>query len=129
MAETKSKPSELTERGRFWHKHLKAWNKTSLSQAEYCRRHDLSLPAFGWWKQRLARIFAHKSARSKRSSTTTTLKSEPFIKVNAAETDSLFTASSCVYEIALPNNRCIRFGADFDLGVLTRLIQTLEQLC
>ena len=51
MAGTKSKSQELTERGKFWQKHLKAWSKTSLSQAEYCRRHILSQPAFGWWKK------------------------------------------------------------------------------
>jgi len=51
MAGPKTKSQELTERGKSWQKHLKAWSKTSLSQAEYCRRHNLSQPAFGWWKR------------------------------------------------------------------------------
>ena len=25
----------------YWHDHLKSWEKSGLSQAEYCRRHDL----------------------------------------------------------------------------------------
>lgn len=43
-----------TERGRFWQRHLQQWRQSGLSQAQYCWRHHLSAPAFGWWKGRLS---------------------------------------------------------------------------
>ncbi len=37
----------------FYQKHLNKWNGTGLSQAEYCRRNDLSRHRFGYWKRKL----------------------------------------------------------------------------
>ena len=38
----------------FWRKHIEAWVSSGSTQAEYCRRQDLRLSAFGYWKRRLA---------------------------------------------------------------------------
>jgi hypothetical protein len=37
----------------YWHDHLKSWEKSGLSQAEYCRRHDLKYCHFHYWKRKL----------------------------------------------------------------------------
>lgn len=57
----------LTERGRFWPRHLQRWTQSGLSQAQYCRRHHLSAPAYGWWKGRLSatRTSAEPAARNR----------------------------------------------------------------
>jgi hypothetical protein len=34
----------------FWEKHLKAWYNSGLSQAEYCRRNNIRVKAFGYHK-------------------------------------------------------------------------------
>ena len=35
-----------------WAGHLAAWRDSGLSQAGYCRQHDLRLPSFGYWRRR-----------------------------------------------------------------------------
>ena len=37
----------------FWRRHLAAWRDSGLSQAAYCRRQDVSLPCFGYWRGKL----------------------------------------------------------------------------
>ena len=44
---------ESTGKRRYWEKHLKEWRESGLSQAEYCRRHDLRVYQFTYWKKRL----------------------------------------------------------------------------
>ncbi len=45
----------------FWGKHVDAWSLDGSTQAEYCRRHDLILTAFGYWKRKLLPIDRPKS--------------------------------------------------------------------
>jgi hypothetical protein len=37
----------------IWRRHLVAWRDSGLSQASYCRQHDVSLPCFGYWRGKL----------------------------------------------------------------------------
>jgi len=41
-----------TEKAQFWHDHFKAWQASGLTQAAYCRQHDLKLSAFAYWRTR-----------------------------------------------------------------------------
>jgi hypothetical protein len=41
-----------TEKAQFWHNHFKAWQGSDLSQAAYCRQHDLKLSTFAYWRTR-----------------------------------------------------------------------------
>lgn len=43
------------ERKQFWNSHLKSWEPSGLSQAEYCRRNDLNIPRFRYWKRKLGK--------------------------------------------------------------------------
>jgi len=51
MAKTKKK----TSRAVYWRKHISQWSKSGLTQAEYCRRNEVSAAAFQWWKGQLRR--------------------------------------------------------------------------
>jgi len=46
----KSKSASIKERRRFWEHHLEQCRASGLSQAEYCRRHGLSIKSFGYRK-------------------------------------------------------------------------------
>lgn len=37
----------------FWRKHIINWRKSDLSQAEYCRRNELSAKSFTYWLGRI----------------------------------------------------------------------------
>ncbi len=41
------------ERRAFWQFHLKEWQNTELSQAAYCRQHNLRTNQFTYWKKKL----------------------------------------------------------------------------
>ncbi|MFV1977571.1 MAG: hypothetical protein ACC651_17665 [Candidatus Scalindua sp.] len=41
------------EKVSYWQDQVSAWEKSGLKQAEYCRKHDLKIRNFGYWKRRL----------------------------------------------------------------------------
>jgi len=41
MADTDGTTTK-TNRAAFWQEHLRAWSQSGLTQADYCRQHDLS---------------------------------------------------------------------------------------
>jgi hypothetical protein len=49
MRKTLSTDSEV--RRKFWEHHLAQWQAGGLPQAEYCRRHGLSVKTFGYHKR------------------------------------------------------------------------------
>ena len=40
-------------RRRFWEHHIKQWQSSGLSQAAYCRNHQLKAHRFYYWRQKL----------------------------------------------------------------------------
>jgi transposase-like protein len=38
-----------------WQRHVEAWQTTNLSQAQYCRTHDLDQSQFSYWKRKFNR--------------------------------------------------------------------------
>ena len=51
----KSKSAGIEERRRFWEHHLEQCERSGLSQAEYCRRHGLSIKSFGYRKRTIGK--------------------------------------------------------------------------
>ena len=41
-------------RRRFWKHHVEQWQISGLSQAAYCRKHQLNTHRFYYWRQRLS---------------------------------------------------------------------------
>lgn len=41
--------SEKIANARRWNNHLKLWQSSGLTQAEYCRRNNISEKSFGYW--------------------------------------------------------------------------------
>jgi hypothetical protein len=44
---------DLKQRRRFWEHHIEQWQKSGVSQAAYCRRHQLKAHRFYYWRRRL----------------------------------------------------------------------------
>lgn len=42
-----------SQKQRLWQRHIRSWQASGLSQAGYCRKHDLSLASFGYWRKRV----------------------------------------------------------------------------
>ena len=45
--------AEIAEKRQFWQARLDGWKDSGITQAEYCRRHDLDTRNFQYWKKRL----------------------------------------------------------------------------
>jgi len=126
MAADKQQRS-LTQRGRFWLRHLQRWRQSGLSQAQYCRQQHLSAPAFGWWKGRL-------SAGSVRAESVSTSdkRADPqgaFVEVAVTHSGGSEAGGGLPYEIALANHRCLRLGRGFECERVRQLLALLESRC
>ena len=42
----------LTEKQKTWQTHLSTWQKSGLTQSDYCKQHQLNLRQFYSWKSR-----------------------------------------------------------------------------
>ena len=104
----------LKQKRTFWRTHITSWEKTDISQAEYCRRNELSSRSFGYWKKR------QDNAK---------VNSVSFVPVPLAPPmdvgDRLGRAPLCI----LLDDRCrIEVGDNFSPLTLQRLVHALEQM-
>lgn len=60
-------PSSAADKSSYWHAHFESWENSGLSQAEYCRRHDLKYSLFHYWKRKLRKP-SHPSDQRKSGS-------------------------------------------------------------
>ncbi len=102
--QTKKKAGDPRE---FWARHLADYRRSGLSYAEYCRRHDLTESAFGYWRRKLSASPQGKPAFVE-------------LKVAAADPGGI--------EIILRNQIRVAVDSDFDKALLVRLIGVLEAI-
>jgi hypothetical protein len=117
----------LTQRGRFWLRHLQRWRQSGLSQTQYCRRQGLSAPAFGWWKAQLSA--ADKPTESLTDREGRTDPQGAFVEVAVSGSDRPETGGEFPYEIALANHRYLRLGRSFEGERVRQLLTLLEERC
>ncbi len=99
-----------------WHWHLESYKSSGLSQAEYCRRHNLKYHAFLYWKRKLS-----KPVRGSE-------------KLKLVELSGRLSFPSLSPGLGASSLRvwlgeyCIEVGDNFSPGVLSQLVQTLRGL-
>jgi len=129
MAKTGGTTTKKTSRRPFWQKHLRAWSQSGLTQADYCRRHQLSAPAFGWWKRQLE---GKPKVRKKPLAAKQSERGDPatvrFVEVQHSSHVHP-DGGPATYEVLLSQRRAIRVGPTFDPEILKRLIATVEGSC
>ena len=52
MGKPTVRQQELAKKRRFWKDHIETWKSGGLKQSEYCRRHQLKLHCFVYWKKK-----------------------------------------------------------------------------
>ena len=58
----------MSDRGRYWRRLVSAWQRSGLTQVEFCRRRGVKVTAFGWWKRQLnGPGDGHRSGRGRRT--------------------------------------------------------------
>lgn len=118
-----SVPSSAADKSSYWHAHFESWENSGLSQAAYCRRHDLKYCLFHYWKRKLR----------KPCPPTVPSKSET---LNFVEVSSSLPFGSSLSLRAAPGDFfrlwvggiCVEVGNKFDPHSLSKLLGCLRAL-
>jgi hypothetical protein len=92
----------------YWQAQVSSWRRSGLSQAQFCRDHNLKVRDFGYWKRKFSR--SSGSAR--------------FVPLRVRSTPSPSSSLGLVLESGLR----IEVREGFSPGTLRDLIHTLREL-
>jgi hypothetical protein len=109
----KSRAEELAEKRKFWKGQVQNWQESSISQVEYCRKHNLIPHQFTYWKNRII-----KPAETPVSLVQVNMKAN--FNANPMRTSPLRLVFSDPYHVEIDRG--------FDPVTLRQLLYTLKQL-
>lgn len=134
----------MTERTKYWRRHLDRWERSGLSQAAYCRRHGINAVTFAWWKRKLG-VAAASSEQQGRNGKRTSSRKRAFARTRASSRTQMYSApagsgtsdakfvevelstvGTAAYEVVLSCGVVIRLPADFDPDKVSQLIAVVE---
>ena len=125
-----------TERGRYWRRWLEKWRRSSLTQAEFCRRHGLKVGNFSWWKRKLDEPAELLRPISRRGVSLRSIAQRPlgresaeFVELTAPVLSTPPSRCSAGYEVILPRGAVIRLPVDFDPDRVRQLISAAAWVC
>jgi hypothetical protein len=121
----------MSDRAIYWQRLLTDWERSGLSQAEFCRRRRVKAVTFAWWKRRLretqgpdAQRQARKSRRAKHAGFV-----EVALPVGPSAAGALRPAAmlsvSGGYELVLPGVARLHLPVDFDPERVARLLRAI----
>lgn len=128
----------MSDRAKHWQRLVSAWEKSGLSQAEFCRRRGIKCVNFGWWKRKLNGAAGRRRQRRRRDSTAGGRRGRAgFVEValprGVLPAGSVIPISSCTcppsYEIVLPDGSLIRLPGNFDPEKVSQLIHAVVLAC
>jgi len=92
----------------YWQAQVSSWRRSGLSQAQFCRDHNLKVRDFGYWKRKFSQSSSAVSFVPLR------VKSSP--------------SPSSSLGLVLDSGLCIEVREGFSPGTLRDLIHTLREL-
>lgn len=113
----------MLERARYWRRWLSRWERSGLTQTEFCRRRGLKLANFAWWKRKLTAQAGPSRSRGKPA------MAVKFVEVDLSAGQASGDAavrSALGYEVVLSGGRVVRVPAEFDTLTVSRLIVAVE---
>jgi transposase len=105
--------NQETSNQRHWSAHVKAFKKSGMSRAEYCRQHRLSYHAMSYWCRRFSR---NKESNSN-------LVPVPFHYWQNQQVQPI----RAPLRLILPDKMSIEIGDNFSEHTLTKLLSVLER--
>jgi hypothetical protein len=116
----------------FWRQTLQRFERSGLSAAPFCRRHQLSLHSFWAWKRTLRLRDQPAQATPPRSAPGPQQPSQPdhlpfFMPLRLPHQDPRGAPGTAdlILEVLLPNGLCLRLPQHFDPAALPRLLTVL----
>ncbi len=108
-----SRAEQLEQKRSYWRQHIDSWQETGLTQAEYCRQHNLKHHQLAYWRKRF-------------------LKAETDVSFVPLKLENLLDLPTCQDQTSLTliiNNQFkIEIRAGFDAQLLQQLIFALRGL-
>ena len=104
---------ELDQKRQFWKTHIASWQASRVSQAEYCRRHELKFHQFVYWRRKLP----------PKPSVPISLVQVP---VSAVERATSYFSPSAALRVALAPDVCIEVSPGFDPPTLQQVVTALR---
>jgi hypothetical protein len=111
-----------------------AWERSGLSQAEFCRRQQISAASFAWWKRRLVALEQRQERAVDGQPGGGGARRAAFVEVGLSQ--AILAGSAMKppgpsdawpgYEIALRNGRVVRVPRDFDANQVVQLVAAVE---
>lgn len=111
---SKSKANKSTSAAAYWRAHVDAWRESGLSQAEYSRRHGVSVKALWYWKRRFEKEQNPSAA------------APVIIAVQPSQLPPREEAYTPLM-LHLQSGFRVEVRGDFDPVVLAKLVRTVEQ--
>lgn len=105
------KPKSGKRNAAFWKAHLKAWQRSDLNRAEYCRRHKLSYDARTYWYDKTKEVNSQH---------------EPSPIVPVMSIQPADGPAHSQIKIRFRQEFIIELEAEFDEAVLRKVIRALE---
>ena len=108
-----SRAEQLEQKRNYWKHHIDSWQETGLTQAEYCRRHNLKHHQLVYWKKRFVKTETDVSF--------VPLKIEELLDISTRQDQAPLT-------LIINNQFKIEIGAGFDTQLLRQVIVALRGL-
>jgi hypothetical protein len=125
----------MSERAAYWQRLLTQWERSGLSQAEFCRQRGIKAVNLAWWRRRLratdgaaGRPRERRASRAVRRGFVEVALSRGSASVSALRVPSSVPTSDR-YELVLPGGVGLRLPDDFDPERVARLVRELIAAC
>ncbi len=115
----------MSDRARYWRRLVAAWEKSGLSQAEFCRRRQVQAVNFGWWRRHLEST-SKSPPRTNRSGSSRKGSSPRSAKPQFVEFRMTEATAAPAYEVVLRGGRVLRLPPQFDPAVVAQLVVAVE---
>ena len=101
---------------RFWRQHIQRWKRSGLKQSVYCRRHELKLHCFTYWR---------KKVRPKAPAPVSLVE----VRLPpVATTVAIVTTGYRALRLVVSASHFVELERDFDPVALRQLLHVLERL-
>ena len=113
----KEKQVHPQARHEFWKHHLECWQETDLTQAAYCRLHNLRSNRFTYWKKKIFRL-----------TTATELVQIPEETIRVTMDNFFEPPQSPGLKICSPSGFSVEISENFSPDTLGRLLVVLKEI-
>lgn len=125
----------MSDRAAYWQRLLAEWERSGLSQAEFCRRRGIKAVNLAWWKRRLRATDVVDGGRRERRAGRAVRSGfvEVALSRGSASVSTRRAASGVPtadrYELVLPGGVGLHLPDDFDAERVARLVRALVAAC